>query len=534
MTRRGTRDNVYEGKGASRPSRGTPILARVLRDDGMQISEIELRGAHHHGRPHRSRDRIRQTPWHRAKWRPDLQRHPLWWSGRRRRAIHAPSQAGALDRRARCARLWSARDAAGPTVWDLARGPCASEPQRPATHERKLPGPQRMDARRRRRSQTSCHVLVPRRRIHRGLRIVRLVRRRQSQPRGRCRPSGNVGMLDLVAALTWVRDNIAAFGGDPANVTIFGESGGGAKVSVLMAMPAAHGLFHKAIVQSGAGVQMTPRENATETAKAVLANLGLDTREIDKLRTLPAVRLIEAQSAVSSRMSLAAVANRRRVGFNPVVDGRILPANPFEPAAPEFSANVPVIVGTNKDEMNLFFGLDRHLGTLDEAGMREMVKSIVGDSTDRFIEIYRRSRPNAAPKDILLAIATDRTMRIDSLKLAERKAAQNAAPVYMYMFAWKTPVLGGRLKAPHALEIPFVFDTLAVSAIAGDGPERFPLAERMSKAWLAFARSGDPNHGGLPKWPAYSIEERATMIFDNECKIERDPQREERLAWTDA
>ena len=206
-----------------------------------------------------------------------------------------------------------------------------------------------------------------------------------------------------------------------------------------MAMPAAHGLFHKAIVQSGAGVQMTARENATETAKAVLANLGLDTREIDKLRTLPAARLIEAQSAVSSRMSLAAVANRRRVGFNPVVDGRILPANPFEPAAPEFSANVPVIVGTNKDEMNLFFGLDRHLDTLDEAEMREMVKSIVGDSTDRFIEIYRRSRPNAAPKDILLAVATDRTMRIDSIKLAERKAAQNAGPVYMYMFAWGTP-----------------------------------------------------------------------------------------------
>src|SRR6266446_1087115 len=346
--------------------------------------------------------------------------------------------------------------------------------------------------------------------------------------------SGNAGMLDLVTALTWVRDNIAGFGGDPANVTIFGESGGGAKVSVLMAMPAAHGLFHKAIVQSGAGVQMTPRENATETAKAVLANLGLDTREIDKLRTLPAARLIEAQPAVSSRMSLAAVANRRRVRFNPVVDGRILPANPFEPAAPEFSANVPVIVGTNKDEMNLFFGLDRHLDTLDEAGMREMVKSIVGDSAERFIEIYRRSRPNAAPKDVLLAIATDRTMRIDSIKLAERKAAQNAAPVYMYMFAWETPVLGGRLKAPHALEIPFVFDTLAVSAIAGDGPERFPLADRMSKAWLAFARSGKPNHGGLPKWPAYSIEERATMIFDNECKIERDPQREERLAWTDA
>src|SRR5260370_26855456 len=173
--------------------------------------------------------------------------------------------------------------------------------------------------------------------------------------------SGNAGMLDLVAALAGVRYTSAACGGDPANVTIFGESGGGAKVSVLMAMPAAHGLFHKAIVQSGAGVQMTSRDNATETTRAVLANLGLDTRGIDKLRTLPAARLIEAQTAVSSRMSLAAVANRRRVGFNPVVDGRILPANPFEPVAPEFSANVPVIVGANKDETKLFLGPERPL-----------------------------------------------------------------------------------------------------------------------------------------------------------------------------
>jgi len=343
--------------------------------------------------------------------------------------------------------------------------------------------------------------------------------------------SGNAGMLDIVEALTWVRDNIAAFGGDPGNVTIFGESGGGAKVSVLLAMPSARGLFAKAIIQSGPGVQMARREDATETAKAMLGALGLKEGQIDELRRLPADRLVKAQAAILAQIGPMSMANRRRLGFNPVVDGNVLPNHPFDPAAPEISANVPLMIGTNKDEITLFFGFAPWFDTLDEPGMRQRVAAIVGDRADKVIEAYRRARPDASPKDLFTAIASDRMMRNDSIKSAERKAAQHAAPAYMYLFAWETPVLGGKLKSPHALEIPFVFDTVASSPLAGDGPERFALAEKMSRAWIAFARTGNPNHGSLPNWPAYAIDGRATMIFDNECRVANDPQREERLAW---
>jgi para-nitrobenzyl esterase len=342
--------------------------------------------------------------------------------------------------------------------------------------------------------------------------------------------SGNVGMLDIVEALRWVRDNIPAFGGDPGNVTIFGESGGGAKVSVLMAMPAAHGLFHKAIIQSGPAVTVMNREDATETATMVLKGLGLDAKQIDKLQTVPAEDLIKAQSAVLAKVGfgLGALANRRRLGFNPVVDGHALPHHPFEPVAPKISANIPLMIGTNKDEILLFAP---QLVDLDESAMQLRMKAFIGDDAERVIEAYRRARPKASAAEIAVAITSDRFMRIGSITLAERQAAQHGAPVFMYLFTWETPVLGGRLKSPHALEIPFVFDNVATDKLSGDTPTKFPLAEKMSKTWLAFARSGDPNHGGIPRWPGYSSELRSTMIFDNECKIANDPYGAERLAW---
>jgi para-nitrobenzyl esterase len=342
--------------------------------------------------------------------------------------------------------------------------------------------------------------------------------------------SGNVGMLDIVEALKWVRDNIASFGGDPGNVTIFGESGGGAKVSVLMAMPAAHGLFHKAIVQSGPAVTVMERGDATETAAMVLKELGLDAKQIDKLQKIAAPDLIKAQSAVLAKVGfgLGALANRRRLGFNPVVDGKTLPHHPFEPAAPKMSANVPLMIGTNKDEILLFAP---QLADLDEAGMQTRMKAFIGDGAEKIIDAYRRARPKATAAEIAVAITSDRFMRIGSITLAERQAAQHGAPVFMYLFTWETPVLGGKLKSPHALEIPFVFDNVDTDRLSGDTPTKFPLAEKMSKAWLAFARTGDPNHSGIPKWPGYSGDHRTTMIFDNECKIANDPYGAERLAW---
>jgi para-nitrobenzyl esterase len=343
--------------------------------------------------------------------------------------------------------------------------------------------------------------------------------------------SGNAGMLDIVAALEWVRDNIAAFGGDAGNVTVFGESGGGAKVSVLMAMPAAHGLFHKAIIQSGPAVQMASRDDASETARQLLAELGIDAGKVNELRQVPAQKLAEAQAAVLKKVSMMSFANRRRVGFNPVVDGKHLPGGPFEPAAPAISANVPLIIGTNKDEMNLFFGLAPWLDGLDEAAMRKRVQMFVGDQADRIIEPYRRARPNDSLRDLVLAIATDHAMRMPSLVTADRKVAQHAAPVFVYMFTWETPVLDGKLKSPHALEIPFVFDTVQTSGLTGDSPTRFALADKMSRSWIAFARTGNPNHQDVPNWPRYSTEQRPTMMFDNQCRVENDPYRAERTAW---
>lgn len=345
--------------------------------------------------------------------------------------------------------------------------------------------------------------------------------------------SGNAGMLDIVAALEWVHDNIAAFGGDAGNVTIFGESGGGAKVSVLLAMPSAHGLFHKAIIQSGPAVEMASRDDATETARQVLAELGLDANKAGELRKIPATKIAEAQAAVLKRVSMMAFANRRRVGFNPVVDGKYLPGGPFEPAAPAISANVPLMIGTNKDEMTLFFAFAPWLDGMDEATFRKRVQMFVGDNGDRIIERYRKARPKDSMRDLVMAIATDHAMRMPSLTIADRKAAQ-AAPVFVYLFTWETPVLGGRLKSPHALEIPFVFDNMQAPGLTGDSPTRFALADKMSRVWLAFAKTGNPNCERIPEWPRYSAEQRPTMIFDNECRVENDPFGAERRAWSES
>jgi para-nitrobenzyl esterase len=343
--------------------------------------------------------------------------------------------------------------------------------------------------------------------------------------------SGNAGMLDIVAALQWVRDNIAAFGGDAGNVTIFGESGGGAKVSVLMAMPAAHRLFHKAIIQSGPAVQMASRDDASETARQLLAELELSGANVGELREIPAPKIAEAQAAVLKKVSMMSFSNRRRVGFNPVVDGTHLPGGPFAPTAPAISANVPLMIGTNKDEMTLFFGFAPWLDGLDEPTMRKRVEMFVRDDAARVIERYRRARPKDTLRDLVLAIATDHAMRMPSLVTADRKVAQNAAPVFVYLFTWETPVLGGKLKSPHALEIPFVFDTVQTSGLTGDSPTRFALADKMSRAWLAFAHKGNPNHEGIPNWPPYSVEQRPTMIFNDQCKVENDPYSAERKAW---
>jgi para-nitrobenzyl esterase len=337
--------------------------------------------------------------------------------------------------------------------------------------------------------------------------------------------SSNVGNLDIVAALEWVRDNIAGFGGDPGNVTLFGQSGGGGKVSSLMAMPAAQGLFQRAIVQSGAAVKGISRDAAGQNAEQFLARLNLRPRQVDKLQDIPLQRLLMATDP-----SVGPPLN-----FGPVVDGHTLPADPFDPVAPAQSANVPLLIGTVETEVTFFPG--QPLDPIDDATLRTRVKQLLKTPTDadadRVIAAYRAGRPGAPNTDLFLIMASD-GFRASILLEAERKAAQGQASVYQYYFTWRSPVREGKLRSFHTLEIPFVFDNVdAAKSMTGSGQDRYELAMRMSSAWVAFARTGDPNHPGLAKWAPYDNVRRATMIFDTQCKLVDDPHgAEQRLLWS--
>ena len=333
--------------------------------------------------------------------------------------------------------------------------------------------------------------------------------------------SSNVGMLDLIAALEWVRDNIANFGGDANNVTIFGQSGGGAKVSTLMGMPAAKGLFHRAIAMSGSAVRGNTADRATKGAAAFMAKLGLKPNQVDELQRLPAAQLVEAMRGM------------QMFQLGPVVDGRSLPAHPFDPAASELSASVPLMIGSTETEVTWSNAVK--FDPLDDAALHNRVRDAAKTddaAADRLIAVYKKGRPKASNLDLALIIATDfSNFRSGTDLEAERKAAQAKAPVYKYYFQWYSPVREGKLRAFHTVDIPFAFDSVDLApSMVGNGPERQPLADKMSAAWVAFARSGNPNHKGIPMWAPFDAKQRATMIFNNECKAVNDPFREERLA----
>ncbi len=335
---------------------------------------------------------------------------------------------------------------------------------------------------------------------------------------GKYAESSNLGMLDIVAALEWVRDNIANFGGNPDNVTIFGQSGGGGKVGALLGMPPAKGLFHRAACMSGALVRGTPKDRASESAEKFMKALGV--KSVDEMQRLPMERVRDVAN------------DTRGLALSPVVDGRTLPADPFYPKATEVSATVPLMASTTEHEVNFF--PTTPLDEIEAADLLTRVKQVThSDDTGArdLIDLYRHNRPKASNVELYQIIASDATFRPGVVAEAERKAEQGKAPAYMYYFRWQSPVHEGKLRAYHTLDIPFAFNNVEVAAsMTGARQDRYALADKMSAAFAAFARTGNPSHDGLPKWPAFDLKTRATMVFNDESELVNDPFGEERMA----
>jgi para-nitrobenzyl esterase len=363
------------------------------------------------------------------------------------------------------------------------------------------------------------------------------------------RNSTNLGMQDIVLALEWVRDNIDAFGGNPGNVTIFGQSGGGGKTAILQGMPAAKGLFHRAIIMSTLSHTAVSALEPPEASKATavyLARLGLQASQVDELQKLPPERLIAAlvgSAGFAGAQGSTYTGGEVQPGdislsYTPVVDGRTLTVHPFHPKASELSATVPMMTGSNETEGMPYSNPDDRFWKeeiTDDAGLLRRVKEIVPVSDDeatRLIALYRKNRPRDSHQDLALIMAADNSpLRLSSYTIAERKFQQGTAPVYMYYFQWRSPVRSGKLRSMHCMELPFVFDHPEQTMfMTGAGPEQRRLAQRMSEAWVSFARTGNPNHSGLPNWPAFDTTRRATMVFNNECTVVNDPYGEERVA----
>jgi para-nitrobenzyl esterase len=330
--------------------------------------------------------------------------------------------------------------------------------------------------------------------------------------------AGIAGMMDIVAALEWIRDNIENFGGDPATVMVWGQSGGGAKTGTLMAMPSAKGLFHRAAVQSGSSLRLLTREAGASSAEKLLKQLNLDKSRIADIQKLSWEQILDAQTAVAG--------SGPGGPFSPVVDGKVLPRHPFDPDAPTVSADVPMIISTVLDEAALVLtNFD-----LDEAGLKKFVQGVAGDQADRVLKLYRSWYPTTSPYLIQARIITDRSFRSNAVKQAERKAALGKAPAYMYLFTWPAPGYDGKFGAVHGTDVGLVFHSYR-GAIGGGGAVGQALADRMAATWVAFAKTGDPNNSSIPHWPIYHPESRATMVFDRTITVENDPRSEFRVLW---
>lgn len=336
--------------------------------------------------------------------------------------------------------------------------------------------------------------------------------------------SGNVGYLDLVAAMRWVRENIAQFGGDSNNVMIYGQSGGGRKVSLCYAGADAQGLFHKGVVQSGSHLKVQTTERANGLTENLLKELGIAKKDARRLQTLDVETLSTAQRKV-----IAAAGAR----FSPVLDGKTFTAHPFLPDAPKISSDLPMMLGTTRTELTNQMGRSPGIFDMNEAQAKERLKDFIDEvHIDEAYRIFQASRPEANPSEVFFTIASARGYVRDQTIMAEQRVkAGGKGKTYVYRLMWRSPVEGGRRVSQHSLDLPFMFDNVAAGA-SMTGPETEQtreMVDNMADAWIAFAATGDPNHQRIPAWAPYDLERRNTMLFDVPAKAVDDPQREERI-----
>lgn len=337
--------------------------------------------------------------------------------------------------------------------------------------------------------------------------------------------SANVGMLDIVAALEWIRDNVHAFGGDPGRVTVFGQSGGGAKVSVLMGMPRAKGLFHRAVVMSGSFGMANTRATSQRLAASLLRELGLTDDELDRLQSLPYARLRAAADAVLARENrpfpgfVDVRPANMRVDFAPTVDGDDLPDMPFRPNAPSLSAGVPMMIGSTLNEFA--HGINHpDIEAMGETELMSRVEQFAPGQSARIVAAFRATTPDASPFDLWSRIVSA-PVRQAAVDQAAAKASAGSAPAYLYWFTWRTPILDGRPRAFHCLDIPFIFaNTDRCATMTGGGARARDLSLKMTDAFLAFARNGNPNTASGVAWPAFQPARARGMIFDDTCRVE--------------
>lgn len=342
---------------------------------------------------------------------------------------------------------------------------------------------------------------------------------------------GNWGLLDQIAAIEWVRDNIEAFGGDPSNITIFGESAGSMSVTTIMSAPGARGLFRRAIAQSG-GPEVATAEAAAATAEKVLSMAGVGLKS---LRELPPEKFVEIQQKMMASGAGGGGLSGDVMALRPVIDGAVLERSPFDVIANGEARDVSLLIGTNRDEMKLFAMMDSGTEFTEEVVLGRLGASLKDADARHAMEVYRKAREGRGeptdPKELWQAMETDRFFRAPAMRFAGLHASHQP-DTYAYLFCWESPMAA--LGSPHAIELPFVFGTLdapMISMFAGSGPEAESLSALVQDAWIGFSRTGDPAHAGLGEWPRLDSGPRPVMILDRKCGVEDNPRSDELEVW---